>query len=156
MARLLIVHHSPTATLLQLLERVVVGASDASAALEADGSDPVGVVARSALEATADDVLAADGYLLGTPANLGYMSGALKHFFDQVYEPCLDRTVGRPYGLYLHGRTDVTGARLGVERIITGLRWRAAAEPIESLGVPDDQTLDDCWNLGATMAALMG
>ena len=52
----------------------------------------------------------ADGYLLGTPANLGYMSGALKHFFDQIYYPCLDATVGRPFGVYVHGNNDTTGA----------------------------------------------
>jgi multimeric flavodoxin WrbA len=52
-------------------------------------------VARPALSATALDVLQADGYILGTPANLGYMSGALKHFFDQIYYPCLDETVRR-------------------------------------------------------------
>jgi NAD(P)H-dependent FMN reductase len=42
------------------------------------------VVIRPALTAAAADVLAADGYLLGTPANIGYMSGALKHFFCSV------------------------------------------------------------------------
>jgi multimeric flavodoxin WrbA len=28
-------------------------------------------------------MLEADGYLLGSPANLGYMSGALKHYLDE-------------------------------------------------------------------------
>ena len=70
----------------------------------------VTVLARPALAATAIDVLGADGYLLGTPANLGYMSGALKHFLDQIYYPCLEATVGRPYGLYVHGDSDTTGA----------------------------------------------
>ena len=75
-----------------------------------DAIEGVEVVPRAALAATAIDVLDADGYVLGTPANLGYISGALKHFFDQIYYPCLDATVGRPFGFYLHGNSDTTGA----------------------------------------------
>ena len=78
MARLLIVHHSPTPTVRSLADAVVAGAHD-------DAIEGVEVVVRPALEATAADVLAADGYLLGTPANFGYMSGALKHFFDTIF-----------------------------------------------------------------------
>ncbi|MEM9133000.1 MAG: NAD(P)H-dependent oxidoreductase [Actinomycetota bacterium] len=136
-----------------MLEQVVVGASEASSQLVGTGADPVEVVVRPALEATAEDVLGADGYVLGTPANLGYMSGALKHFFDTIYEPCLDHTTGRPYGLYVHGRTDTTGARLAVERITTGLRWREAQRPVESLGAVDDAVAVACWELGAALAA---
>ena len=146
MARLLIVHHSPSASLVEMLGQAVDGAS-------AEGLESVEVVTRPALEATADDALAADGYLLGTPANLGYMSGALKHFFDTVYEPCLDRTVGRPYGLYLHGHTDTDGARLAVEKIAVGLRWRRAQAPVSSLGPVDNDTRHACWELGASLAA---
>ena len=54
-------------------------------------------------------MLEADGVLLGTPANIGYMSGALKHFFDTVYYPCLDATVGLPFGVYVHGNDDTAG-----------------------------------------------
>ena len=82
---------------------VVEGANDP----DIEGVD---ALRRAALSATAADVLDADGYLLGTPANIGYMSGALKHFFDTIYYPCLDSTVGRPYGGYLHGNNDTTGA----------------------------------------------
>ena len=78
MSRLLVVHHSPTASMRRLTEAVLAGADD-------DMIEGVEVVARTALEATADDVLAADGYLLGTTANFGYMSGALKHFFDSTF-----------------------------------------------------------------------
>ena len=85
------------------------------------------MVARPALGATAVDVLDADGYLLGTPANLGYISGALKHFFDQIYYPCLEATIGRPFGVYVHGNSDTTGALRAVETITTGLQWRARA-----------------------------
>ena len=92
MTRLLIVHHTSSPALQELFEAARAGATT-------DEIDGVEVVVRPALTATAVDVLEADGYLLGTPANIGYMSGALKHFFDQIYYPCLEATVKRPYGL---------------------------------------------------------
>ncbi len=113
----------------------------------------VDVVARPALAATAVDVLEADGYLLGTPANLGYMSGALKHFFDLVYYPCLDATARRPYGAYVHGNEDTTGALLAIEKVVTGLRWRQASEPVAVMGQPTQADLDACRELGAVLAA---
>src|SRR5207237_5108541 len=125
--RLLVVHHTASPTLHAMFEAVMDGATN-------DGIDGVEVVARAALAATPVDVLEADGYVLGTPANLGYISGALKHFFDQIYYPCLDATVGRPFGLYVHGNNDATGAIRAVEAITTGLRWRRAAAPVVVLG----------------------
>ena len=106
MATLLHVHHTTSPSVHAMFEAVQSGATDP----QIEGVD---VVARAALQATASDVLGADGFLLGTPANLGYMSGALKHFFDQIYYPCLDATVGRPFGVYVHGNSDTTGARAG-------------------------------------------
>jgi multimeric flavodoxin WrbA len=129
-----------------LFESVQSGATDP----QIDGVD---VVARAALQATASDVLAADGILLGTPANLGYMSGALKHFFDQIYYPCLDATVGRPFGVYVHGNNDTTGALRAIEVVTTGLRWRAVQAPVSVLGEPTRADLDACWELGAAVAA---
>ena len=113
----------------------------------------VEVVTRPALTATAVDVLGADAYILGTPANIGYMSGALKHFFDQIYYPCLDATRGRPFGLYVHGNNDTTGAVRAVDAIVTGLAWRAAQRPVEAVGPPSRDVLSACWELGATVAA---
>lgn len=118
-----------------------------------DQIDGVDVVVRAALAATTADVLAADGYLLGTPANLGYMSGALKHFFDQIYYPCLEETARRPYGLYVHGNSDTTGAVRAVETIVTGLQWRLAHEHVSVIGDPATADLDACWELGAALAA---
>ena len=118
-----------------------------------DALEGVDVLARPALAASAVDVLEADGYLLGTPANLGYMSGALKHFFDLVYYPCLDATQRRPFGMYLHGNDDVTGARAGLEKIVTGLAWTPVAEVVEVVGEPSKADVDSCWELGATVAA---
>jgi hypothetical protein len=146
MSRLLVVHHTPSPALHTLFEAVMSGAGDPSI-------EGVDVVARPALAATAVDVLEADAYLLGTPANLGYMSGALKHFFDLVYYPCLEATRGRPYGLYVHGNNDTDGARASVERIITGLGWRVGAEPLSVIGPPTAADVGAARELGATVAA---
>jgi multimeric flavodoxin WrbA len=146
MARLLHVHHTTSPSLHALFDAAQAGARDP----RIDGVD---VVARAALEATAGDVLAADGYLLGTPANLGYMSGALKHFFDQIYYPCIDATVGRPFGVYVHGNNDTTGALRSIEMVTTGLRWRSAQAPVSVIGSPRQADLDACRELGAAIAA---
>jgi len=146
MARLLIVHHTTSPSVHAMFDAVVAGATDRSIA-------GVNVVTRPALAATAVDVLDADGYLLGTPANLGYMSGALKHFFDQVYYPCLEATVGRPYGVYLHGNNDTTGALRAIEAITTGLQWRLAQAPVTVLNEPSAHDLDACRELGSALAA---
>jgi multimeric flavodoxin WrbA len=146
MARLLHVHHTTSPSVHAMFEAVQAGATDR-------GIVGVDVVALAALQASADDVLHADGYLLGTPANLGYMSGALKYFFDNVYYPCLASTVGRPYGVYVHGNNDTTGALRSIETVTTGLRWTLAQAPLSVVGDPSRADLDACWELGAAVAA---
>lgn len=145
-ARLLVIHHTPSPHTQAMFEAVLSGATDP----EIEG---VEVVRRAALAVTASDVLEADGYLLGTPANLGYMSGALKHAFDVVYYPCLDSTRGRPYGLYVHGNEGTEGAQRGVRSITTGLGWVKAADDAVVSGTPTKDDLRACWELGATLAA---
>jgi len=145
-ARLLIVHHTPSPHLHTLLSAVREGASDP----QIEGVD---VEVRAALSATASDVLAADAVIVGGPANLGYLAGAVKHFFDTVYYPCLEDTVGRPFGAYLHGTEDLTGARRALDLITTGLRWTAVAEVVEVRGVPSAEDREACWELGAVVAA---
>ncbi len=115
----------------------------------------VEVVVRPALASGAHDVLTADGYLLGTPANFGYMSGALKHFFDTVYYPCLDATAGRPFGLWVHGNDDVTGAVRAVRSIVGGLGWRPVAPVLEVIGTIRPDVRDAARDLGATVAATL-
>ena len=127
-----------------LLEAVLDGARQV---------DGVEVVARPALTASAVDALEADAYVLGAPVNLGMIAGALKHFFDQAYYPCLDATVGRPYGLYLHGNDDATGALRDIGKIVTGLRWKQAHEHVVAVGPPTKEHRDAAWDLGATLAA---
>jgi len=146
MARLLIVHHTPSPAMAELFDAVLRGATDP----EITG---VEVVRRAALAASASDVLEADGILLGTPANIGYMSGALKHFFDQIYYPVLDDTRNLPYGLWVHGNLGLDGAVRAVESIVGGLGWTRAAATVEVTGSPTKADVEACWELGATVAA---
>ena len=146
MARLLIVHHTTSPSMQAMLEAVLAGAGT-------DEIEGVEAVVRPALAATVTDTLEADGYLLGTSANIGYMSGALKHFFDGIYYPCLEVTRRRPYGLYVHGNLDTGGAARAVESITTGLQWRAVRPPACVAGAPGKQDLQACWELGALLAA---
>jgi flavorubredoxin len=143
---LLIVHHTPSPFMQAMLESVVSGANH-------EDIEGVDVVVRPALSATAVDVLEADGYVLGTPANLGYMSGALKHFFDTVYYPVLEATQKRPYAVYVHGNEGVEGALRAIDGVATGLKWQQVAEPLIVLGQPEKSDLEACWELGATVAA---
>ncbi|MEV5648962.1 NAD(P)H-dependent oxidoreductase [Nocardia sp. NPDC052254] len=146
MPTLLIIHHTPSPFLQDMFEAVLSGATDP----EIEG---VEVVRRAALQVTATDVLAADGYVLGTPANLGYMSGALKHAFDTFYYPCLDSTRGRPYGAYVHGNQGTEGAERSIATVTTGMGWEQVAAPVIVTGPPDKDDRERCWELGATVAA---
>ena len=140
------VHHTTSPSVHAMFDAVQSGATDP----QIEGVD---VVTRAALQASVSDALAADGYLLGTPANLGYMSGALKHFFDQIYYPCLEATIGRPFGVYVHGNNDTTGALRAIEVVTTGLRWRGVQAPVSVIGAPTSADLEACWELGASVAA---
>lgn len=148
MTTLLVVHHTPSPSTREVLEAVLDGARDP----EITGVD---IVVRPALAATLPDALAADGYLFGTPANFGYMSGALKHFFDTVYYPILDHVAGRPYGLWVHGNDDTAGAAAAVQRLATGLSLRPAAEVLHVAGSVDADMRSRAGELGGTLAATL-
>ncbi|BBY54328.1 flavodoxin family protein [Mycobacterium koreense] len=149
-ATLLIIHHTPSPFCQAMFEAVLAGATDPQI-------EGVEVVRRPALSVSESDMLAADGYLLGSPANLGYISGALKHAFDTTYYQILDATRGRPFGLYLHGNEGTEGAERAVDSITTGLGWTKAADYVTVSGKPGKEHLEACWELGGTLAAhLMG
>ncbi|MSR13291.1 MAG: flavodoxin family protein [Gammaproteobacteria bacterium] len=144
--RLLIVYHSATGGTSRMRDAVVIGASD---------PDIIGieVCVRTALSTSAEDVRGASGILLGTPENFGYMSGALKDFFDRIYHPCLEHTQGLPYGAFIRAGNDGSGARTAIERIVAGLRWRAIGVPVILKGELTEAGLAECQLLGQTMAA---
>lgn len=148
MSTLLVVHHTPSPGTRELLEAVLQGTRDP----EISGVD---VEVRPALAATVSDALDADGFLFGTTANFGYMSGALKHFFDTVYYPILDHVAGRPYGLWVHGNNDTAGAVAAVERLATGLSLTKAADALEVTGGVDAAVRERAHELGGTLAATL-
>jgi multimeric flavodoxin WrbA len=148
MARLLVVHHTPSPAMQELLEAALTGARD-------DAIEGVEVVVRPALVASVVETMEADGYLLGTPANIGYISGALKHYFDTVYYPCLEATRGRPFAAYVHGNLDSGGAVRAIESITTGLQWRAVGPVLTSSGAPDAGVRAAVQDLAATLAATL-
>ena len=148
MPRLLIVHHTPSPHCQEMLEAVTAGATDP----EIVGVD---VVRRPALTVSPVELLEADGYLLGSPVNLGYISGGLKHAFDQSYYLLLDAGRGRPFGAWLHGNEGTEGAERAVDGITAGLGWVKAAEHVVVSGKPGKADLESCWNLGATIAATL-
>ena len=148
MSLLLVVHHTPSPATREMLEAVLAGASDP----EISG---VEVVARPALGAGVPDMLDADGYLFGTPANFGYMSWALKYFFDTVYYPVLGEVADRPYGLWVHGNNDTVGAVSSVERIAAGLGLAKSAGTLEVTGQVDAAVRERAYELGATLAAVL-
>ncbi len=157
MPTLLVVHHSPTPVLRALTDAVVAGAHDPAIA-------GVEVVPRPALEARADDVRRAEALALVTPANFGYMSGALKHFFDSTFSQvggalgpdgaAQAAAGGRlAFGLLVHGRYDTTGAVRSVLAITAALPWRQATPVLEVLGDVDAAAREAAYELGATLAA---
>ncbi len=143
--RLLIVAHAPSDNTRRLLDAVVAGA-------RSEESENLEIAALSPFDAGPEDVLAAGAIILGTTENLGYMSGALKDFFDRTYYPVLEKTQGLPYCLYVRAGHDGTGTRRGVETITTGLRWRAVQEPLICRGAWQEDFVDQCRELGAAMA----
>ena len=146
MKRLLIVAHAPSPNTQRLRAAVASGARSG----EVEG---VEVVVKAPLDAGPDDVLACDALVLGTPENLGYMSGALKDFFDRSYYPCLDRTQGLPFAFYIRAGHDGTGSRRAIESITTGLRWRQVQPPLICRGEYRDEFEEQCRELGLYVAA---
>ncbi|MDW7749101.1 flavodoxin family protein [Halomonas sp.] len=146
MPRLLIVAHAPSPNTHRLRE-----------AAERGGRHPdiegVEVTVKPPLEAGPEDVLACDAILLGTTENLGYMSGALKDFFDRSYYPVLEEKQGLPCALYIRAGRDGTGTRRAVEGIVTGLRWKWVQEPLLLRGEWQEDFVDQVEELGMAMAA---
>ncbi len=146
MRNLLVVSHTPSVNTQRMTEALVRGASH-------DDINGIDLTFTRPLESGAEEVLWADGIILGTTENFGYMSGAMKDFFDRIYYSCLEHTEALPYGLFTRAGNDGLGATSSIERIVAGLRWKQVQEPLICTGNWQESFLDDCEELGLTMAA---
>ena len=146
MSRLLIVAHAPSGNTVDMLAAVERGARHPDAGwMELRVLGP--------LEAEPDDVLWCQGIIIGSTENFGYMAGRIKDFFERIYYPCLENTQGLPWALYIRAGNDGYGTRISIERIVTGLKWKPIREPLICRGEFRAEFLQQCEELGMTMAA---
>ena len=129
-----------------MADAVIAGATS-------DDVEAVEVRVRNAFDADADDLRWAEALILGTPENFGYMSGALKDFFDRTYYAVINETQGLPYALFIKAGSDGEGALRSIERLVTGLKWKAVLPPLVVTGELTDDDLERCHELGLTLAA---
>ena len=144
MKTLLIVFHTGGVKTGKMAEAVERGAR---------GEEGVRVVVKRCAEAGPEDLLAADGLILGTPENFGYMSGLMKDFLERVFYACEGKVEGRPWALFVGAGQDGTGAVTSVERIVTGLRLKKICEPVIVVKELKPEHLAALEELGAAMAA---
>ena len=146
MKRLLVVFHSYTESTEHMAEAVLAGARH-------EGVTGVEVVARRCADAGALELMSTDGLILGTPENFGYMSGAMKDFFDRTFYPAQGRVEGLPSAYFVKGGNDGTGALAAIRRVAKGYPLREVQEPVVCGGVLTDDVLQRCEALGTMMAA---
>ena len=139
--------HSRTGSTRALCETVVGAAGDAAGTRWTSGSS-----GRS--QAGPDDVVWSDAILLVTRPIWVHVRCA-QGLLRADLSPCLDTTVGLPYGLLVKGDTDVDGAVASVERITTGLRWRRVLPPVTVVGAIGPGDIERATELGAALAAGM-
>jgi multimeric flavodoxin WrbA len=144
MKTLLIVFHTGGVKTAQMAEAVGRGAKN---------EEGVRVVMKPCAEAGPDDVLSADGLILGTPENFGYMSGMMKDFLERIFYACEGKVEGRPWALFVGAGQDGSGAVTSVERIVTGLRLKKINEPVVVVKELKPEQITALEELGAAMAA---
>lgn len=145
MKKLLLVTHTPSENTQLLVDSMLN-------AIARQNLSDLKVSQVSALRAKSEDVLQAQAIILFTPENLGYMSGALKDFFDRCYYPCLEPCQGLPVALIVRAGHDGTGTVNAVKSITNGLKWRWVQEPLICKGQWDASFVGDCESLAVTVA----
>lgn len=143
---LLLVGHAPSPNTRRLLDAIIRGARHP----DIGGVD---VVEKAALQAGPEDIRACHAIILFTTENLGYMSGALKDFFDRSYYPVLEDKQGLPCAIVIRAGYDGTGTQRALSTILTGLRWQIAHEVVVLRGDWQENFIAKAEEVGLYMAA---
>ena len=143
MAKILIVYHSQTGNTGKMANAVFEGAKSI---------EGVEVILKKAAEATLEDMLTADGLAIGTPENFGYMSGMVKDFFDRTYVGAQEKVFRKPFVVFISAGNDGSGALRAIERIALGYKFKMVYQPVIARGEITQEILDQCFELGATIA----
>lgn len=147
--KLLIVAHTPSPNTVTLARSLLDGAEDPNI-------ERVDVRLASPFDCTHEDVLDSDAVILFTTENFGYMSGALKDFFERIYYPCLEQeksNAAKPYALVIRAGLDGTGTHIAVHKITSGLKWREIQPTTLCKGEYNPIFEQQCRELGMTVAA---
>jgi multimeric flavodoxin WrbA len=144
MTTILVVYHSQGGNNRKMARAVAEGAGSMEGAR---------AVLKDALEAGLEDLLACDGLVIGSPEYFGYLSGALKDFFDRTYEEARGRVFRKPYAVFVNAGNDGSGALRNIERICIGYQFKKVHEPIVVKGEITPEILEACRLMGQTIAA---
>ena len=134
---LLIIYHSQSASTTTLAQAVTVGAEQ---------------------ESNVDTIINlkwADAIIFGSPENFGYMSGALKDFFDRTYYQAQPLQLSLPYALFISAGNDGSGAVREIDQILKGYPMKKIAEPIVVKGEITQENLQSCRDLGQSVACAL-
>jgi multimeric flavodoxin WrbA len=145
MPQILIVANTPSDNCQRCFDACTAGARS--------GGDNISVVAKTPLLANSQDVLNCDGIIIGSTENFGAMSGLIKDFFERIYYPCLEQSEGLAVAVYIKAGLDGEGAKNGIERIVTGLKWKPIQPTLILKGSFQEVFLSECHELSGAMAA---
>ena len=146
MKNLLIAYHSQSGNTQRMAEAALRGAQN-------ELITGVDVRLLPAKRATPDDLLWANGLLLGTPENFGYMSGGMKDFLDRTFYPVEGKILSLPYAVFISAGNDGSGALTAIRRIANGYPFKEVQEPVIAQGEVTAEHLAACEELGMALAA---
>lgn len=143
MKNILVIYHSQTGNTEALAKAVYSGVQQ---------EENVNARLLKAFDAKLDDLLWCDGLLIGTPENFGYMSGAIKDFFDRTYQDAQPLELNLPYAIFVSADNDGTGAVREINRIMKGYVFKQAIEPLIVKGTVEPANLSAAEELGLSLA----